>query len=97
MNKLDKESIIGISALLVHAANIDEIYSEHEKLLVKDFIKSYLKDEDANQILNEVLMVEFGGDWNLLLKDMEIHAVSDEEYELAAEIRDYLQKHNENG
>ena len=46
MNKLDKESVIGISALLVHAANIDEIYSDHEKDL-KDFIKSYLKDEDA--------------------------------------------------
>ena len=41
MNKLDRESIIGISALLVHAANIDEIYSEHEKGLVKDFINSY--------------------------------------------------------
>ena len=27
MNKLDKESVIGIAALLVHAANIDEIYS----------------------------------------------------------------------
>ena len=31
MNKLDKESVIGISALLVHAAKIDEIYSTHEK------------------------------------------------------------------
>ena len=42
MSKLDKESVIGISALLVHAANIDEIYSDHEKDLVKSFIKSYL-------------------------------------------------------
>ena len=33
MNKLDKDSIIGISALLVHAANIDEIYSDNEKSL----------------------------------------------------------------
>ena len=46
MNKLDKESVTGISALLVHAAKIDEIYSEHEKDLIKNFIKSYLKDED---------------------------------------------------
>ena len=38
MNKLNKESIIGISALLVHAANIDEIYSDHEKDLIKEFI-----------------------------------------------------------
>ena len=35
MNKLEKENVIGISALLVHAAKIDEIYSEHEKDLVK--------------------------------------------------------------
>ena len=34
MSKLNKESVIGISALLVHAANIDENYSEHEKDLV---------------------------------------------------------------
>jgi len=53
MNKLNKESIIGISALLVHAAKIDEIYSDHEKDLIKDFIKSYLKDDDANKILKE--------------------------------------------
>ena len=42
MSKLDKESIIGISALLVHAAKIDEIYSNHEKDLIKAFIKSLL-------------------------------------------------------
>ena len=53
MNKLDKESIVGISALLVHAAKIDEIYSDHEKDLVKNFISSYLKDDDANLILKE--------------------------------------------
>ena len=58
MNKLDKESIIGISALLVHAANIDEIYSEHEKELVKDFINSYMKDVDANEILKKAEIIE---------------------------------------
>ena len=58
MNKLDKESVIGISALLVHAANIDEIYSDHEKDLVKDFIKSYLKNEDASKILEEAEQIE---------------------------------------
>ena len=47
---------------------------------------------DTKQIIHKLLMEEFGGDWNLLLKDMEEHAVSDEEYELAAEIRDYLKK-----
>ena len=53
MNKLDKESVVGISALLVHAAKIDEIYSEHEKNLVKNFIKSYLKKENINEILKK--------------------------------------------
>ena len=58
MNKLDKESIVGISALLVHAANIDEIYSEREKNLVKDFIKSYIKDDDIDQILKKAEEIE---------------------------------------
>ena len=58
MNKLDKESVIGISALLVHAANIDEIYSEHEKDLIKDFIRSYLNDEDASKILEKSEKIE---------------------------------------
>ncbi len=51
MSRLDKNSIVGISALLVHAAKIDEIYSDHEKDLIKDFIKSYLKNDDANVVL----------------------------------------------
>ena len=58
MNKLDKESVIGISALLVHAANIDEIYSDHEKDLIKSFIKSYLKNENENEILNKAEEIE---------------------------------------
>ena len=58
MNKLDKKSVIGISALLVHAANIDEIYSEHEKNLVKEFIKSYIKDDDTDQILKKAEEIE---------------------------------------
>ena len=58
MNKLDKESVIGIAALLVHAANIDEIYSDHEKDLIKNFIKSYLKDDDANEILKKAEKIE---------------------------------------
>ena len=58
MNKLDKESVLGISALLVHAANIDEIYSDHEKDLVRNFIKSYLKDEDASSMLKRAEEIE---------------------------------------
>ena len=58
MNKLDKESVIGISALLVHAANIDENYSNHEKELVKEFIKSYLKEENSDEILKKAEEIE---------------------------------------
>ncbi len=58
MSKLSKDSVIGISALLVHAANIDEIYSNHEKNLVKDFIKSYLSNVDTNEILKEAELLE---------------------------------------
>ena len=58
MNKLDKESVIGITALLVHAANIDEIYSDHEKSLIKSFINSYLQNEDAGKILKKAEEIE---------------------------------------
>ena len=58
MNKLNKESVIGISALLVHAAKIDEIYSDHEKNLIKNFIKSYLNNEDIDKILKKAEKVE---------------------------------------
>jgi uncharacterized tellurite resistance protein B-like protein len=58
MKKLDKKSVTGISALLVHAAKIDEIYSEHEKDLVKNFIKSYLGDDEVNETLTKAEEIE---------------------------------------
>ena len=58
MSKLDKESVIGISALLVHAARIDENYSDHEKELVKEFINSYLKAENSGEILKKAEEIE---------------------------------------
>ena len=51
MEILDKNNVTGIAALLVHAAKIDEKYSNKEKNLIKDFIQSYLKDEDEENIL----------------------------------------------
>ena len=65
MNKLDKKSVIGIAALLVHAAKIDEIYSNHERDLIKNFIKLYLKDENINNILKDAEKIE--NDSNQLL------------------------------
>ena len=58
MSKLDKKSVIGISALLVHAANIDENYSDHEKGLIKEFIKSYLREENSDEILRKAEEIE---------------------------------------
>jgi uncharacterized tellurite resistance protein B-like protein len=58
MNKLDIESVIGITALLVHAANIDENYSDHEKELIKEFVKSYLKNENLDEILKKAEEIE---------------------------------------
>ena len=51
METLDKNNITGIAALLVHAAKIDEKYSDKEKNLIKDFIQSYLKDENKESVL----------------------------------------------
>ena len=48
MLKLDQKEIIGISALLIHAAKIDEIYSEKEKKLIFNFIESNL-DENVSK------------------------------------------------
>ena len=58
MKNLDQKDIIGIAALLVHAAKIDEQYSDHEKILIKGFINSYLKDCNDNEILKKAEEVE---------------------------------------
>ena len=70
MNKLNKENITGISALLVHAAKIDEIYSEHEKDLIRNFIQSYSKDDDVDETL--MIAEEIYNDSNQLLNSTNI-------------------------
>ena len=87
MNKLDKESVLGISALLVHAANIDEIYSEHEKNLIKDFIKSYLND-DSDKILKKAEEIESNS--NQLLNFTNI--IKQKSMELKKDIIEHLWK-----
>ena len=88
MNKLSKDNVLGISALLVHAANIDEIYSEHEKLLIKDFIKSYLKDDDASEILKKAEKIE--NDSNQLLSYTNI--IKQNSIEIKKDIIEHLWK-----
>ena len=88
MNKLDKDSVKGISALLVHAAKIDEIYSNHEKELIMNFIKSYLAEEDANEILKESEKIE--SDSNQLLNFTNI--IKKNTLEIKKEIIEHLWK-----
>ena len=58
MKTLDQDSVIGVAALLVKAAKIDEQYSDHEKLLIKEFIKSYLKNANNDEILKKAEKIE---------------------------------------
>jgi uncharacterized tellurite resistance protein B-like protein len=58
MHNLDQDNITGISALLVHAARIDEKYSENEKKLIKEFIISYLKEGNSEKILKKAEEIE---------------------------------------
>ena len=58
MNILNQKSITGVAALLVHAAKIDEQYSDHEKMLIKEFIKSYLKNDDSDKVLKKAEEIE---------------------------------------
>jgi len=58
MQNLDKKTITGTAALLVHAAKIDEQYSDHEKKIIREFIKSYIKEDEINEILIEAEQIE---------------------------------------
>tara|TARA_X000001036_G_C20377128_1_gene683041 strand:+ start:284 stop:673 length:390 start_codon:yes stop_codon:yes gene_type:complete len=53
MSKLNLENIIGVAALLIHAAKIDEKYSDEEKILVKEFIKSYTDSENIEDVFKK--------------------------------------------
>ena len=73
MLKLEQKEITGITALLIHAAKIDEIYSEKEKNIILNFIKNnnvvglspekIINDaekleEDSNQLLNYTKIIK---------------------------------------
>ena len=88
MKTLDQKSITGIAALLVHAAKIDEQYSESEKKLIKDFIKSYLKDNDHDKILKDAEEIELNS--NQLLNYTNIIKKNDDS--VKSEIIEHLWK-----
>ena len=73
MLKLEQKEIIGIAALLIHAAKIDEIYSEKEKKIILSFVKNNLDnktsvdkimqeaeklEENSNQLLNYTRIIK---------------------------------------
>ena len=66
MEKFSLENTIGITALLVHAAKIDENYSEKEKNLIRSFILEITKNTSTqNEILQKAEKLE--SDSNQLL------------------------------
>ena len=81
MKTLDQKDIIGIAALLVHAAKIDEQYSDHEKILIKEFIKSYLTNNNHDEILKKAEKIEHNSnqllDFTNLIKKNTIEVKSD--------------------
>ena len=56
---MNKENLNKITALLVHVAKVDEIYTEKEKGIIKNFIMSFSYDEkDCETILQEAEKLE---------------------------------------
>ena len=50
---IDNNSLAKITALLIHAAKIDDNYSQKEKEIIMDFLKSMDKSLDAKNILKQ--------------------------------------------
>jgi|TARA_B110000027_G_C15846915_1_gene180916 uncharacterized tellurite resistance protein B-like protein len=88
MSNLDQKNITSIVALLVHAAKIDERYSENEETLIKEFIKSYLKDVDVDKILKNAEEIEKNS--NQLLKFTNI--IKENSVQVKSDIIEHLWK-----
>ena len=89
MFKLEQKEIIGIAALLIHAAKIDEIYSEKEKKIILSFVKSNLSNEnEVNKIIQEAESLEKNS--NQLLNYTKI--IKDSSVKIKTEIIEQLWK-----
>ena len=51
-DKSDEENLVKITALLIHAAKIDEHYSEKEKTIITNFLKSIDAKLNFENIMN---------------------------------------------
>ena len=89
MLKLEQKEIIGITALLIHAAKIDEIYSEKEKKIILSFVKKNLDNKiSADKIMLEAEKIEENS--NQLLNYTKI--VKDSSVKIKSEIIEQLWK-----
>ena len=50
---IDSDNLTRITALLIHAAKIDDHYSQNEKEIIMDFLKSMDKKLDAENVLKQ--------------------------------------------
>ena len=86
---INKESLKGITALLVHVANIDEAYTDKEKKIIKDFIASFsYSDSDVEEVLKEAEQLESDSIQLLSFTNL----VKKESLELKTEIMEHLWK-----
>ena len=59
MENLDYKDLVAVTALLIHASKIDEHYSEEEKILINNFIKSLnTNNYDNIKIIDEAEQLE---------------------------------------
>jgi uncharacterized tellurite resistance protein B-like protein len=88
-SNINKESLKGITALLVHVANIDEAYTDKEKKIIKDFIASFSYSEsDVEEILKEAEELESDSIQLLSFTNL----VKKESLELKTEVMEHLWK-----
>ena len=88
-SNINKESLKGITALLVHVANIDEAYTDKEKKIIKDFIASFsYSDSDVEEVLKEAEKLESDSIQLLSFTNL----VKKESLELKTEVMEHLWK-----
>ena len=89
MHKFNQKELVGITALLIHAAKIDEIYSDGEKKIINNFLKNNTSDETLlKKIMSEALELESNS--NQLLSYTKI--IKDGSKEMKSEIIEQLWK-----
>ena len=89
MLRLEQKEIIGIAALLIHAAKIDENYSEKEKKIILSFVENNLDNKNStDKIIQEAEKLEENS--NQLLNYTRI--IKDSSVKIKSEIIEQLWK-----